>query len=634
VITDPDPVSTTEFGVTVYQDLGVEVPDGTRLATDVYRPADPDTGEPIGDPKPGLLVRTPYDKRARNRVENQGRWYARRGYVVAIQDVRGRYGSEGEFRLLLDEPEDGYDAVEWLADRPYCDGQVGTMGTSYVAWAQNALATLDPPSLSAMFVNQGGANGWEATLRHNGAFELRWVAWALTVGGGFSKSALEDADVQRLLANVDTRDVLADPPLLEGQSPLRHVPNYEDWVFEYMNAEGTEDLWEQRGVNFLAHVEESADVPTVYSGGWYDSYAKATCDNFQAFADAKDSDHYLIVGPWTHGGAGSWDDPVSGEAWFGDSARVDFLETRLAFFDRYLEDADTFDRDAVTYFRMAAGDEPTTATATGDGTLRHGGRWATTPDWPLPGTEFETFYARPGGRLEPHRPEADDSSTTYQYDPSDPVPTVGGNCSAYHAFEQRSESIEEYPLGDRPFWSITGRGGYDQRTRPDTFGADPPYGPLAERDDVVAFRSPPLESPVEIAGPITVRIYGSTDAPGTDFTAKLVDEYPPSRDFPGGFALNLSDSICRARYRGYRTDPDPVEPGAIYEFELEPYPTANVFAAGHRIRLDVSSSNYPRYDANHNVGGSAGPRVAAVATNTVYHEREHPTHVELPVVDR
>jgi hypothetical protein len=628
---DSDPVSRPEYGVTVHQDLMVEVRDGTHLATDVYRPADPDTGEPIDDPKPALLYRTPYDKRERDRVDDQGRWYARRGYVVAIQDVRGRYASEGEFYFLVDEPEDGYDTVEWLADRPYCDGQVGTMGTSYMAWVQSALATLDPPSLSAMFVNQGAANGWEATLRHNGALEMRWLTWALTIGGGFAKRALDDPDVQRTLANLDTRGVLASEPVVEGQSPLRHVPDYEEWFLDFMTADGFDDLWDERGVNFVEYLDESADVPTVYAGAWYDSYGKATSDSFRTFAAEKESDHYLIMGPWTHGGATAWDKPYSGETWFGDPGRVDYLETRLAFFDRYLKGADTWDRDPVSYFRMGAGDEPTTATATGSGKLRHGGRWASASDWPLPDADGTAYYAQPDGTLAPRRPEAEDASTTYEFDPADPVPTLGGNCSSYYTFEQREETIEEYPLADRPTVSITGRGGFDQRTRPDTFGADPPYGPLEERDDVVTFRTPPLEDPLEIAGPITVRVYGSTDAPDTDFTAKLIDEYPPSEDYPGGFALNLCDSIARARYRGYRRDPDPIPPGEVYEFEMEPYPTANVFAEGHRIRLDVSSSNYPRYDVNHNTGESPGDREHVVATNTVYHEHDHPTHVELPV---
>jgi len=621
-------VSAPKHGVAVHHDATVETRDGTSLATDVYRPADPETGEPIDEPRPALLVRTPYDKRERQRVEQQGNWYAERGYVVAVQDVRGRYASDGEFYLLRNEAEDGADTVEWLADRPYCDGQVGTMGTSYMAWVQNALATRRPSGLAAMFVNQGAANAWKATLRHHGAFELRWLTWSLTIGGGFAKRALDDPDLERRLANVDTGDLLENEPVTRGQSPLRHIPDYETYVFDYMGTPGDDEFWDDPSINFEAHYEEMADVPTVYAGSWYDSYAKATCDNFAALADRKDSDQFLLMGAWTHGGQSTWTRPYSGETAFGEAMVRDYLETKLRFFDHYLKGEDTWDEPRVQYFRMGSGDGSSTA----EGRLFHGGEWQRGGEWPPADTEWTEYYARGDGTLGTERPAAADSSTTYEFDPRDPVPTLGGNCSSYYTFERRDEPIEELPLADRPTISLTGRGGYDQRTRPETLGADPPYGPLDERGDVVAFRTPPLDEPVEIAGPVRVRLYASTDAPDTDFTAKLIDEYPASADFPSGFALNLTDSICRARYRGYRRDPDFVEPGEIYEFELELYPTANVFEAGHRIRLDVSSSNFPRFDVNHNTGGDlAGDREYRIARNTVYHEADHPTRVELPV---
>lgn len=626
------------YGVAVHFDVGVEARDGTRLATDVYRPADPWTSSPIDDPKPALLVRTPYDRGTRDRVENHGKWYARQGYVVAIQDCRGRFDSEGEFTLLLEEPEDGYDTVEWLADRPYCDGSVGTMGTSYKAWVQNALAVLDPPHLAAMFVNQGGFDGWQASLRHHGAFEMRWLCWALTVGGGFAKRALEDPAVQRRLANVDVRDVLANEPVKWEQSPLRHVPGYEEWVFDLMTSDGDDPLWESPGINFEAYYDRSADVPTVYSGSWYDSYARATCENFRELAERKDSDHYLIMGPWTHGGADAWGDRTSGEVDLGARATRDYLETRLKFFDRYLKGEDTWDRPTVEYFTMGKTGRGTDrdGIAPADGAkLYHGGSWNTADGWPLPGTEFTSYYAHGDGRLTTTPPETQSSRTTYRFDPQDPVPTVGGNCSSYYTFEDSDETLREYPLEDRRVESITGRGGYDQRSREDAPWTRATYGPLEERNDVVVFRTPPLDRPVEIAGPIQVRIYASTDAPDTDFTAKLVDEFPSTEDHPRGFALNLSDSICRARYRDYRRTPDFVEPGEVYEFTLDPYPTANVFREGHRIRLDISSSNYPRYDVNHNTGDRLyGGSEYRVATNAVYHDRDHPTKVVLPVQPR
>ncbi|MFB6221689.1 MAG: CocE/NonD family hydrolase [Halolamina sp.] len=624
----------TSGSYAVHAELNVRVPmrDGVELATDIYRPADPETGTPIDDPKPVLLDRTPYGKRGR--MERHGEWYAKRGYVVAIQDCRGRFDSEGDYYIFVNEAEDGADTVEWLADREYCDGQVGTFGTSYGAWVQSALATQDPDGLAAMFVNQGAANGREATFRHNGAFELRWLCWALTLGGGFAKRALDDEDVQQALANVDVREVLEGGPVKRGQSPLRHIPNYEEWAFDIMESgSASDDLWQSPGINFERYADQTADVPTVYAGAFYDSYTKATCDNFEMHADRTESDQYLLLGPWTHGWNSyplpSWNKSYSGEAEFGEAALRAYQQTRLDFFDHYLKGQDTWtDQPIVEYFGMGTG----SGRRAKDGRLFHGGDWQEAAAWPPEGTEFRSFYAHGDGTLSPVKPDADGGKTTYDFDPQDPVPTLGGNCSSYITYEPREESLLEYPLSERKLQDITGRGGFDQRTRPDTFGADPPYGPLEQRDDVLVFRTPPLEEDVTIAGPIRVSVFGETDGPDTDFTAKLIDEYPPTNEFENGFALNLSDSVCRGRFRGYRDEPDLLEPGEVYEFEMEPYPTANTFTAGHRIRLDISSSNFPRYDVNHNTGGPLyGDREYRVATNAVHHNAANATRIELPV---
>lgn len=625
----------SEYGVHADFDVMVPMRDGVALATDIFRPTDPETGAPVDEPLPVLLDRTPYGKRGR--LERHGEWYAKRGYVVAIQDCRGRFNSEGDYYIFANEAEDGADTVEWLADREYCDGQVGTFGTSYGAWVQSALATQDPEGLAAMFVNQGAANGREATFRHNGAFELRWLCWAFTLGGGFAKRALENKDIQQRLANVDVRDVLADGPVKRGQSPLRHIPDYEAWAFDIMESgSASDELWQNPGINFAAHYEGSADVPTVYAGAFYDSYTKATCDNFVGLAERKESDHFLLLGPWTHGWntypLPSWNKSYSGEAEFGEQALKDYQQTRLDFFDHYLKGKDSWaGQPTVEFFRMGGGGGANTR----DGRLYHGGEWRSAEEWPPTETETRTYYAHADGTLSTDEPVAEESATSYAFDPTDPVPTLGGNCSSYITYEPRDEPVLEYPLEARKLHDITGRGGYDQRTRPDTFGADEPYGPLEQRDDVLVFRTPPLEEAVEITGPIRVSVFGETDGPDTDFTAKLIDEYPPNPEFEDGFALNLADSICRGRFRGYREEPDLLTPGEVYEFEMEPYPTANVFEAGHRIRLDISSSNFPRFDVNHNTGGPLyGDREYRVATNTVHHSARHPTRIELPVQPR
>ena len=619
-----------DYSVAVRPDVMIEMRDGTKLATDIYLPADQTTKAIDENEFPVLLQRTPYDKSDPNRIEQYGKWFAKRGYVVGIQDCRGRYNSEGDFYLLRDEAPDGYDTVEWFANQPYCDGQVGTFGTSYMAWVQSALATLDPPHLEAMFVNQGAANAWEATLRHNGAFELRWLCWALTFGGGLSKRAKKNPEIQQLFADLDVRDLFASGPARRGQTPLRHLPNYQQWAFDLMASEGEDELWGSRGLNFEQYYEETADVPTVYAGSWYDSYGKATCDNYIELSEQLESDQYLLMGSWIHGGTGSWSKPYSGDVAFGEEAPREFCETMLDFFDHYLKGLDAWTNvPAVQYFEMGGG----TGKPDSRGRLHHGGTWRTATDWPLLDSETERLYIHDSGSLRREKPQAEESSTTYQYDPADPVPTIGGNCSSYTTYEPRDERIEEYPLGDRKRLSITGQGGHDQRTTEETFGATPPYGPLEQRDDVLVYRTSALKESITVAGPLRVRVFASSDCLGTDFTAKLIDEYPPSEAYPGGYALNIADSICRARYRGYRSTPDQIEPGEIYEFYMEPYPTANTFEKGHQIRLDISSSNYPRYDVNPNTGHSPyANRDAVVATNTVYHEHAHPTHIEFQTI--
>lgn len=622
--------SEPRYGVRTQLDVKVEMRDGVELATDIYRPAD--DGTAVEEPLPALVSRTPYNKRGE--MERHGEWFAKRGYVVVLQDCRGRFDSGGTFEMFVNEPEDGYDTVEWVADREYCNGKVGTIGSSYGAWVQSGLATQDPPHLEAMFVNQGPANGRKATLRHHGAFELRWLCWTLTLGGGFAKRVLENSALQEHLANVDVRDILSSAPVQPGQSPLRHLPEYEEWIFEMLSTgSGSDELWNAPGINFEAYYDEMADVPTVYSGAWYDSYTIGTCNNFEALSDWKSSDQFLLVGPWTHGWneypLSSWNKTYSGEVEFGEQSLRDYQETRLRFFDHYLKEMETWNEPQVQYFQMGTGD----GSRRPGGRLFHGGEWISAENWPRPDVEFEKFYAQPDGSLARTKAATEAAETTYSFDPRDPVPTIGGNCSSYVTYEQREESLLEYPLEQRHLVNITGSGGYDQRTRPSTFGAEPPYGPLEHRDDVVVFRTEELAEDLKIAGPIRVRLYASTTAPDTDFTAKLIDEYPPNEEFGDGFALNLTDSICRARYRGHRDEPDFVEPDEIYEYELELYPTANLFKQGHRLRLDISSSNFPRYDVNRNTGETLnGGRSFEIAENTLYHDNDRSSHVELPLI--
>jgi len=355
-----------------------------------------------------------------------------------------------------------------------------------------------------------------------------------------------------------------------------------------------------------------------------------------ALAERKDSDHYLLMGPWTHGWntypLPSWNKSLLRRTRVRRAGPARLPGDAAALFDHYLKGEDT---GATSRRSSTSRWGPATArrrATDGSATAASG---APGEEWPCrtpssrPTTSTRTVGCRRTNRP-PRTPRRATSSIR-----AIRSPPLGGNCSSYITYEPRDENLIEYPLANRNLHDITGRGGFDQRTRPDALGAESPYGPLEERNDVLVYRTEPLEEDLEITGPIRVSVFGSTDAPDTDFTAKLIDEYPPSEEFPNGFAVNLADSICRGRYRGYRDEPDLLEPGEVYEFEMEPYPTANVFKAGHRIRLDISSSNYPRFDVNHNTGGPLyGDRESQIATNTVHHDAEYATQIELPVQPR
>lgn len=630
-MSDPE----ARYGAVLARDCGMRARDGVHLATDVWRPAR--DGEPLPGPFPAVLVRTPYG-RTNEAHEALGEFWARHGYLGVIQDVRGRFASEGEFYLLAREGPDGYDAVEWAASLPWCDGNVGTHGTSYLAWVQNALALERPPHLRAMWINQGGANGNTSALRHNGALELRWLTWAVT-HGAVSPEARRDPGLAAALAAraEDMIGWLRRLPWTEGNSPLAGLPGYERWARDLYEHGDADDYWQQRGLNFEAHYGESADVPTVYCGGWYDSYTRATAQNYAALA-RRLAHQRLLIGPWTHGEL-PLDWRWAGEVDLGPAAPIagNLARSRmhlvLRWFERWLRGVDNgVDREPpVRLFVMGGG----SGKRTPEGRLLHGGGWRVESEWPLARAEPTPFYLQPGGGLRAHQPPPDDGAgSTLRFDPGDPLPTISANTSSLN-------EIVPAPARLRPLTPISLmrvmviQGGADQRTRPDLHGCRPPYGPLELRPDVLPFATEPLERDVEVTGPIEATLYLSSDAPDTDLFAMLQDFYPPSPDWPDGFRLNVADGIVRVRYRDGMERPRPMQAGRVYAVRFAIYPTSNLFAAGHRIRLLVSSSSFPRFDVNPNTGEPIGRHTALrVAHNTVHHCAAHPSHVTLPLVPR
>ena len=585
----------------------VPMRDGVRLATDIYVPAL--GGQPASGKFPVILERTPYDKAGSGNVTN-GTYYARRGYVCAIQDVRGRFVSEGEWYPFAKEAPDGYDTVEWLAAQEWSDGQVGTMGASYCGSDQSALATLNPPHLSTMIVAVGASNYYHCSMRQNGALEQRFMIYAFRMATT-SKEAFADANIKaavdRAFANVG--EWVSRAPLKKGTSPLRMLPNYEQWVLDLFTHGEYDDYWKQRGYAISQYYEEHADVPTLYLGGWYDSYARATCENYTALSKMKKSRQVLMMGPWTHGG---WGVTNAGDVDFGNHSFINYNDLRLAWFDHFLKGMHTevSDWSPVKIFVMGTGE----GTPNYQGRLHHSGYWRDEQDFPLPDTQFTPYYLHADGELSTTLPSPDEPISCFSFDPRDPVPTIGGGISAADP--------------------IMGAGAFDQRGNSRFFGCQDTL-PLNARSDVLTFQTPPLENDVEVTGPITVKLHASSSARDTDFTAKLIDVCPLSDDFPDGLAINLTDSIIRARYRNGWDTPELLEPGKVYEFVFELYPTSNIFKKGHRIRLDISSSNWPRFDVNPNTGGDLGvERRLEIAEQTIYHEPGHPSHVVLPIIER
>ena len=585
--------------------------DGVRLAADVYLPAR--GGQPVDGAFPAIVERTPYLKDGTN-YARRGHWYARRGYATVINDVRGRGQSSGEWYPFALEAPDGYDVVEWVAAQPWCNGRVGTMGASYAGSDQSALATLDPPHLACQVVGQGTSNYHVSSLRQGGALEQRFIRYAFRMART-SREALADPDLKRTFDAADLQiPELFGPPLRfrPGRTALRLLPTYEQWAWDILTRGVYDEYWMQRGYTIDRYWDEHSDVPVLFQSGWYDTYPRGAIANYLALSERKSSPMRLVMGPWRHG-EGTVEESTAGDVQLGiDAAVPAYDDMRLRFFDEHLKGLDTGLRGAppVRYFVMGghAGRPP----ADLDASLWHGGRWESAAAWPPPEYREQSLYFHPDGSLQPQAPADRHEPTRYTYDPRDPVPTAGGSISA-------SEDL--LPSG-----------GFDQRGQPGRFFGHHDTLSLASRPDVLSFETPPLESDIEIAGPVEVRLFAASTAVDTDFTAKLLDVYPHDRDAPGstpgGYELNLCDSIIRARFRNGFESEEFLTPGEICEFRIILYPTANRFSRGHRIRVDISSSNYPRFDANPNTGEPLGhARRVTTADQSIFHDASWPSRL-------
>jgi hypothetical protein len=592
--------------VAVVKDVQVLLKDGTPLATDVYLPAK--DGRALPGPFPAIFVRTPYNKAGE---AGNARYFAKHGYAYVAQDTRGRYGSKGVWRFIVDDRADGAEAAAWLVAQPWSNGKFGMIGTSYVGGTQHAMALAKAPGLATAIPVDAVSNMGVQSMRNAGAFELRFWNWVMLNAANGSQAAKDPATREVLKEMAERRrDYLARLPLRRGATPLKLAPDYEDWLVEAMRHGANDAFWEEN--NVIDFPDRYQDIPLYLVGGWYDSWAGNTTANYLALSKTIKGPVYLIMGPWIHGRQGA---STHGQVDFGkDAAIADPLAWRLAWYDRWLKGVEgKVGKEApfsspVRIFVMGHGD----CGRTPEGLDRHGGVWRDEAEWPPARAKPVPFYLAADGALGTAPPATTASSTSFVYDPRNPVPTIGGCISS----------------GD----GILLQGAWDQKGGPHVWNFPEPL-PISARNDVLVFRTPPLAEDVEVTGELQVKLWISSSAPDTDFTAKLVDVHPPSPAHPGGFDLNVTDGILRCRFRDSLKTEKLMEPGKVYPVTIRLYPTSNLFKKGHRIRIDVSSSNFPRFDLNPNTGEPLNEqRRWAAATNTVHHDAERPSHVLLPLV--
>jgi len=616
------PEALAPFDILIHRHVMVAARDGVRLATDIYLPA---RNGVVATRVPAIVERTPYNKdRGPEALVN---FFVPRGYALVLQDVRGRYRSEGRWRPITDDGQDGADLLKWIAEQPWSSGKVGMVGTSYAGATQHAVGITNAPALAALVPVDAMSDPGYFGVRHNGAFELRWLNWILTLGNASGMSA-GPAEVSpgiygQLAGLRAAKDPSAGPaltamgdrvrefvkalPLRPGTTPLKFAPDYETWLIEAMRHGDNDAFWADMGSSVIDHVARYQDVPVMHLTGWYDSWGAQVANlNYVELSKVKKQKQRLIVGPWTHGGQGT---SFSGNAEFGPTAALNMNEQRLRWFERWLKGVDNgVEGDTpVRIFVMGSGEPYKTK----EGRLFVGGVWRDEREWPLSRAVNTDYFLHADGTLSTKTP-GEAPPTRYDFDPRRPVPTIGGNVS--------SEGV------------LMLRGGQDQRCTTDNWLC-PDTLPLSARPDVVVFQTPPLDRDVEVTGRLIVKLWASSDGPDTDFTAKLVDVYPPNGDYPAGVDLNVGDSIVRARYRDSLKTSKPLEPGKPYEFTIEMYPTSLVFRRGHRIRVDISSSNFPRFDVNPNTGEPLNEqRRSRVAVNSIYHDPLHPSRITLPII--
>ncbi len=518
---------------------------------------------------PVVLERDPYGNGSQGGYPKKGRLWASRGYVYLHQDVRGRFDSEGEWYAFANEGGDGHDSVEWAGRQPWSNGRVALVGGSYGAFAQWQAAALGSPYLKAI-VPMFSPLSIYSDMHPGGAFELTRIAWALGMNGRTGQAF--DYDWNQL-PHLPLRT-------LDGAFGHR-IPLWRDW----MDHPSYDGYWQRLD---LERKLEVVDVPALHIGGWFDTFLRSTLSAYtgmvaRAPSEATRRNQRFLVGPWPHTANPG---QRTGDLDFGPQAVIDIDRLQLRWLDYWLKGVDDglLSEPPVRFFAMGRNE------------------WRTEDRWPPAWMRPVKYYLHSGGRANSlsgdgtlsTTPADREASDRFVYSPANPVRTKGG-------------SLPGATPGLKP-------GPFDQRD-------------VEEREDVLVYTSEPVTTELEVTGPLSVSLYASSSAKDTDFTAKLLDVHPDGR------AYNLADGIVRARYRESKETPMLIEPGRIYVYTIDLVATSNVFLKGHRIRLEISSSNFPRFDRNPNTGQPFGQDAQlTAATQTIYHDRARPSHVVLPVV--
>jgi len=559
-------ISPPEYKVRVEKNVMVPAADGVKMATDVYFPKGLDKA-------PAILIRTPYGKSLQivTGRNNTAQMLAGRGYVVLMQDVRGRYGSEGEFYPFINDGADGRDAIAWIRKQDWFNGKLGTYGGSYLGATQ----WFESPGqeINAMHLTVTSPNMKEV-IYTGGEFHLMTVYFWSMVMGEHKNDFKAVTRVNKIQKAINTL------PLDQADDKAgRDVEHFDN----ALDPAGIMQIYET--VNFDKKYRE-VSAPSVFVAGWYDMFLGPQLNDFVRLASegkgaAKDS--VLIVGPWGHGMIGG-----DGSVSYGRSAKQSKIAgpaNYVPWFDHWLKGAHNavLGWPRVKIFVMGEN------------------QWRGEKEWPLARTRYADFYLHSGGKANTRIGDgllsaalpANEPPDKFSYDPLDPVPTKGGNSLGLNL------------------------GAYDQST-------------IEMRPDVLCYTSEALEKDLEVTGPVRAVIYAASDAKDTDFTVKLVDVYPD------GKAVNIQDGIVRAMFRDNDPlNPTPLTPGAVEKYELDLWATSNLFKAGHKLRVEVSSSNFPRFNRNLNTGEPVPGAVKTVAANqTIYHDPENPSRIILPVIPR